>query len=82
MTEEEKELIDKNTRVPNSGSFYGGMTMFKCPVCQKDFCIHDLNQWVYKRKRYFKSKNYSREKIVLLYLCSYGCTRKYDHVFE
>ena len=49
---------------------YGGLAdMFNvkvCPVCGKEFIVHDVHEWAYKRTI---NNN-------LRYFCSYGCKQK------
>ena len=70
---EEIDRIKKATAKSNEMQFDRGMNFYRCPICDKRFIIEDRDRWTYKRRRYsFKYKN------VLLYMCSYGCLRKYD----
>ena len=77
LTLEEIQAIKDRCKDSNHGEWEGGLTMYNCPVCQKRVVIHNESSWVYKRKR-FLNKN----KYVLLYFCSYGCTRKFDSIYE
>lgn len=77
MTPEEIESIKARCRKSNIGIWEGGLTTYRCAVCEKRFVIHNEGSWVYKRKKY-RFHNGS----VVLYLCSYGCTRKFDEIFD
>lgn len=77
LTLEEEQAIKDRCQKSNEGRFEGGMTLYDCPVCQKTFCVHCESSWVYKRGTYKKGRGR-----VLFYLCSYGCTRKYDEIFD
>ena len=41
-----------------------------CPICGKDFIIHDASQWVYKKRG-------GRDGKKMLYFCGYNCKQKY-----
>ena len=41
----------------------------RCPICRKVFIPRDCDEWVFKRRLSNKT---------MVYLCSYGCTNKYD----
>ena len=75
LTLEEIQGIKERCKEPNKGWLAGGLATFKCPICQKNFVIHDIGSWVYKRKIY-KGK-----KMQTLYMCSYPCIRKYESIF-
>ena len=74
LTLEEEQAIKERCKKSNKGWFEGGLTMYQCPVCTKQFCVHDQSQWAYKR-RITKTK-----QAQTLYLCSYTCCRTYDRV--
>ena len=78
LTLEEIQAIKDRCKQSNEGRFEGGLTIYDCVVCGKPFCVHSEGSWVYKR-RIFRSK---KPQNITLYMCSYGCTRKYDAVFE
>lgn len=78
MTLEEEQAIKDRCQESNEGRFEGGLTIYDCPVCGKAFCIHSEGSWVYKR-RIFRRK---KPQNITLYMCSYGCSRKYDQVFQ
>lgn len=74
---EEEQAIRERCKNTNSGKFAHGVTMYRCPICEKDFMISDSNQWVYKRRTRTRRKNEA-----VLYLCSYSCSRTYDQIFD
>lgn len=74
LTLEEIAAIKDRCKKPNKGEWEGGMVRFECPICQKHFYIISLRDWTYKRRIKTKST-------FLIYLCSYGCSRKYDSIF-
>ena len=79
MTElslEEEQAIRDRCQKTNEGHFSGGLTIYNCPVCKKDFCVSCEKTWIFKRKR-TKGKKY----VGMIYLCSYSCSRKYEQVF-
>lgn len=76
LTLEEEQAIRNRCKVGNETWFEDGIAMFKCIVCEKPFCIHDIGGWVYKRRCW------NKKKAKLLYLCSYPCSRKYDKIFD
>ena len=72
---EEIQAIKDRCKKSNHGDWEGGLTVYSCPVCTKRFVVHNESGWVYKRKRF-------KDKQVILYLCSYGCSRKFDSIYE
>lgn len=77
LTLEEIQGIKDRCRFSNTGKFDNDVTMYRCPVCEKDFVISDSTQWVYKRRTRARRKNEA-----VLYLCSYSCSRTYDQIFD
>lgn len=43
----------------------------RCPICRKVFIPPDCDEWVFKRRLSNKTT---------VYLCSYGCTNKWDQL--
>lgn len=76
LTLEEIQGIKDRCRFSNTGKFDNGVTMYRCPICEKNFTVMDPGQWIYKRRTRAKRKSES-----IMYLCSYSCIRKYDEVF-
>ena len=74
---EEIQAIKDRCKHTNRGRSVGGLTMYDCPVCTKTFVVHNEAAWVYKRKKFINKRG-----AMLFYLCSYGCTRVYDRLFE
>lgn len=74
---EEEQAIKERCRESNKGRFEHGTTIYTCPICQKNFCISDTSEWAYKRRTRSRRKNEA-----ILYICTYGCTRTYDKIFE
>lgn len=74
LTLEEIAAIKDRCKKPNKGEWEGGLVRFKCPLCEKRFYVTSLSDWVFKRRIKQKST-------ALLYLCSYGCSRRYDQAF-
>lgn len=79
LTLEEIEGIKARCQKSNVGQWQGGLTMYQCPVCEKNFIIHNENMWVYKRKNWNSKR---KNRMAILYLCSYACMRKYDRIFD
>ena len=77
LTLEEIENIKERCKKSNTGTFDRGVTLYKCPCCQKDFSVMYVDGWAYKRKTRSFRKNES-----VLYFCSYSCTRVYDQIFQ
>lgn len=75
VTLEEEQAIRDRCKEGSEAWFENGIAMYKCVVCGKSFCIHDLSAWVFKRRIW------NGRKARTLYLCSYPCSRKYDKVF-
>ena len=68
------EEIRGRCKSPNKGIWEGGLVRFECPVCGKRFYVTSLSDWVFKRR-------IKQKATALLYLCSYGCSRKHDQAF-
>lgn len=79
LTLEEEQAIKQRCQKTNAGKWEGGLTMYDCPVCLKHFCIHNESMWVYKRKNWNSKR---KNRMAILYLCSYACMRKYDRIFD
>ena len=77
LTLEEYQGIKERCQTSNTGEFNNGVTIYKCPICQKDFAVMYVSTWTYKRKTRARRKNE-----LVLYMCSYGCARIYDRIFE
>ena len=74
LTLEEEQAIKQRCQKPNKGEWEGGLVRFECPLCGKMFYITSLGDWVFKRR-------IKQKATALLYLCSYGCSRRYDQAF-
>ena len=74
---EEEQAIKERCKDSNKGRFEGGMTLYDCPICTKQFVVQDIKAWVYKRRTRSRRKNES-----ILYMCSYPCTRIYDNIYR
>jgi len=75
LTLEEIAKIKQRCKTPNKGEWEGGMVRFECPLCSRHFYVISLRDWTFKRRIKTKST-------FLIYLCSYGCSRKYDSIFD
>ena len=78
---EEIERIKQVTEKGNAGEYFGGIPTFICPICNKRFSIMDMGAWIFKRRRFWKAKG-NNKTTVINYFCSYGCTSKYDSIFN
>lgn len=74
LTLEEEQAIKQRCQKLNKGEWEGGLVRFECPICGKMFYITSLGDWVFKRR-------IKQKATALLYLCSYGCSRRHDQAF-
>ena len=77
LTDDEIARIKENTKRTTKSIRSGDLFIYFCPVCGKRFSITVQELWAFKRYR-----NRGRRPNFRIYLCSYGCTTKYDKVFD
>lgn len=69
---EGSEAVADSKRNRKKGGINSLFNLYYCPICNKDFVVLNIGQYVYKKN---DGKN-------LRYFCSYGCYRRFSKEYE